>query len=132
MYWPYMNNDIGVMVKNCTACMKFSPAQCREPLQLHESPKRSWQTVGRPTDLHAGGTNYLVVTHYYSVFPEVMQPPSVTSHAVITSMKAVFARHGVPDIVISDKRLQYSRKESETLQVIETFSSDVKSALSMI
>ena len=110
VYWPNINRDISDMVQNCSCCVKFSPAQTREPLQPHEKPTRAWQMVG--TDLfQAAGKNYLVIIDYYSIYPEVIMMPSSSSQAVITAMKSVFARHGIPEKVLSDNGPQYSSND---------------------
>ena len=64
------------------------------------------------TDLFIfNGENYVVIVDYYSNFLEVERLKSTTSNAVIQSLKAVFARHGIPDIVMSDNGPQYSSDE---------------------
>ena len=116
VYWPNMNRDISDMVQNCSSCMKFSPAQAKEPLQPHGQPVRAWQMVG--TDLfQAAGKNYLVIIDYYSIYPEVIQLPSTSSQAVITAMKSVFARHGIPEKVLSDNGPQYSSRDFKEFAV---------------
>lgn len=54
---------------------------------------------------------YLVIVDYYSRYPEIAKLSSTTSSAVITVLKSVFARHGIPDVVCSDNSPQYSSKE---------------------
>ena len=48
---------------------------------------------------------------YYSRYPEIAKLSSTTSSAVITVLKSVFARHGIPEVVRSDNGPQYSSKE---------------------
>ena len=48
---------------------------------------------------------------YYSNFLEVDRLRSTTSNAVIQSLKKTFARHGIPDIVVSDIGPQYASDE---------------------
>ena len=47
---------------------------------------------------------------YYSKYPEICLHNDKSSQAVITSMKSVFARHGIPDKVVADK-MPFSSKE---------------------
>ena len=68
------------------------------------TPDYPWQMVG--TDLFdLNGTNYLLVTDYFSRYPEVIK---LTSSAIITALKSMFSRHGIPEIVRSDNGPQYS------------------------
>lgn len=48
---------------------------------------------------------------YFSEFPEITKLRDITSVNVIIALKSVFARHGIPDIVISDNGPQYASAE---------------------
>ena len=54
------------------------------------------------------GQHYLLVVDYFSRFPEVV---STTSSSVITILKAIFSRHGLPEVVCSDYGLQFASSE---------------------
>ena len=57
------------------------------------------------------GKTYLIVTDYYSGYPEVMQLQTITSRAIVTAIKTIFARFGIPEVLISDNGPQYDCKE---------------------
>ena len=60
-----------------------------------------WQKLG--TDIFELNSRvYLIVVDYYSKYPELSLLTDKSSQSVITSMKSVFARHGIPDQVIAD------------------------------
>ena len=48
---------------------------------------------------------------YYSRFIEIVKLSSTTSRGVINHLKSIFARHGIPQRVISDNGPQYSSSE---------------------
>ena len=50
----------------------------------------------------------MVTVDYFSRFPEVTKLTSTTSTAVISPLKAVFSRHGIPETVRNDNGPQYS------------------------
>lgn len=54
---------------------------------------------------------YLTVVDYFSRYPEVIQLKTTTSQSIITALKSMFSRHGVPEILISDNGPQYSSQE---------------------
>ena len=54
---------------------------------------------------------YLLVADYFSRFPEVIQLSTTTSSSVIQTMKAIFARHGVPEQVVTNHGPQYASRE---------------------
>ncbi len=52
--------------------------------------------------------NYLVLVDYYSNFIEVDKLSETTSETVINCCKCHFARHGIPDVFVSDNGPQFS------------------------
>ena len=84
--------------------------QRKEPLKSTILPDYSWQVVG--TDLfELNGIHYFITVDYFSRYPEVIKMSHTTSLAVISALKAVFSRHGLPEIVRSDNGPQYSSLE---------------------
>ena len=110
VYWPDINDDIECMVRKCSTCLKYSNKQQREPLIPHELPNYPWQKIGSDLFMDQGKT-YLIVTDYYSGYPEVMQLQTITSRAIVTSIKTIFARFGIPEVLISDNGPQYDCRE---------------------
>lgn len=56
------------------------------------------------------GKSYLVVVDYYSKFIETALMRNKTTGAIVTHMKSIFARHGIPDELISDN-MPYNSRE---------------------
>lgn len=52
------------------------------------------------------------MSDYYSNFVEVERLSTLTSGSVTKALKALFARYGVPDVVVSDNRPQFASSES--------------------
>ena len=91
-------------------CQEYRNAQQKEPLRPHDIPVRPWQMVA--TDLFVWkNTNYVLVVDYYSNYFKIAQLASTKSSTVIQHIKSIFARHGIPEIVISENGPQYSSKE---------------------
>lgn len=57
------------------------------------------------------GTQYLLTVDYFSRYPEVKKLSTTTSTTVITALKEVFARHGIPEKVRSDNGPQFASEE---------------------
>lgn len=73
-------------------------------------PDRPFQRVGADLfDCH--GKSHIVVTNYFSNYPEVVTLQTTSSKAVIAFLKTVFARHGVPCELVSDNGLQFASSE---------------------
>ena len=95
---------------SCTKCTKKQPAQRHEPLNPSEPPKYAFQRVG--TDLfHHDSHEYLVLVNYYSRYIEIALLINQTSKQVIAILKTIFARHGIPQTVVSDNAAQFSSQE---------------------
>ena len=107
MYWPRINQDVANEVSNCSTCLKYQASNPAEPLLPHPVPDRPYMKVGADLFVCAG-KDYIVVTDYYSLYPEVFRLSSTTAEAVITAMKAVFSRHGVPSEVFTANGPQFS------------------------
>ncbi|KAL6473791.1 hypothetical protein MHYP_G00173520 [Metynnis hypsauchen] len=84
--------------------------QQTEPLVPHAIPSRPYYKVGADL-LDFQGRSHIVVTDYYSNYPEVATLQTPSSKAVIAFMKSVFARPGVPCIVFTDNGPQFSSSE---------------------
>ena len=106
VWWPGMSKEIENLVRNCTTCCK-TQVQFAEPLITTNFPKLPWQRVG--TDLFEyKGTQYVLVIDYFSRYIEIAKLSSTSSDAIITHLKSMFARHGIPQYVVSDNGPQYS------------------------
>lgn len=110
VYWIGMNRDITDMIAKCHTCMDVRNINPKEPLNQTPIPEGPWQVLG--SDLFTlNNEDYLIVVDYYSKYFEVVKLENTRSKTVITHMKSMFARHGIPYEVRSDNGLQYSSKE---------------------
>ena len=104
-----ISHHISQMVLQCETCCKTACPR-KEPLQSTPLPSYPFHTVG--TDLlELEGVHYLLTVDYFSRYPEVTKLTSTTSSSVISALKAVFSRHGIPEVVRSDNGPQYSSHE---------------------
>ena len=109
VWWPGVSSQIEQVVRQCWECAKNSSPN-KMPLMTTPLPEYPWQVVG--TDLfEIDGTHYLLTVDYFSRYPEVKRLTTTTSAAVITALKEVFARHGIPEEVRSDNGPQFASQE---------------------
>ena len=102
--WPGITSQLKQLIQNCGTCCKNARPR-REFLLTTPLPEYPWQRIA--TDLF----ELHIVVDYFSRYPEISKLTTTTSTAVIVTMKAVFARHGIPEIVRSDNGPQYSSHE---------------------
>ena len=106
VWWHGINMGIEEYIKKCRVCCQFQRPRF-QPLCPSELPDTPWQKVG--TDLfERKQVSYLLVVDYYSRYIEIAKLSSTTSRGVINHLKSIFVRHGIPQIVVSDNRPQYS------------------------
>ncbi|UYV83322.1 K02A2.6-like, partial [Cordylochernes scorpioides] len=120
VWWPGIGQEIQDMVKTCEKCIENQPLK-HEPLIPNDFPERPWQKVGMDL-FHYEGSEYLVVVDYFSRFIEVVRLTKLSSETVVDHCKAIFARHGIPDIVISDNGPQF---RPSTTSAFTKFASEV-------
>lgn len=101
MFWPGMCQEIHDYVNKCETCQRFAKCNAKEPLKPHPVPDRAWVTLG--TDiLECQGKTYLVVKDYFSKWIELVQIRNKSAAEVINKLQSIFARHGVPEMLVSD------------------------------
>lgn len=107
-FWPSMSKHIEDYVLNCSICRSLQKNKQKEPMLPHEVPNLPWEKVA--CDLfYLDGEIYLLVVDYFSKYIELVKLiDSSSSIQVITQLKSIFARHGIPKIVISDGGPQFS------------------------
>ena len=98
IWWPGIS--VENLVRNCKECLK-SQHNRPQPLNPTPLPALPWQRVG--SDLFEWKQSvYLLVVEYYSRFIEIARLNRPTTAEVVTHLKSIIARHGVP---------QYSSRE---------------------
>ena len=109
LYWPNMNVHIEEMSNKCAVCQMYKPAQCKESYHTDDDITGPWNKVA--TDcFHFRGHDYLLLVDYYSNYPEIAKLASLSSSNVILHMKSIFARHGIPRVLVSDNATCYASR----------------------
>lgn len=110
VWWPRLSTEISNLVSSCQVCHELKRTQQKEPLISTPLPDRPWKRIAM--DLcEYNHQDYLVISDYYSRFIEILHMPSTTSSHVILRSKAIFARFGIPDEVVTDNGPQFSSAE---------------------
>ncbi|UYV76586.1 K02A2.6-like, partial [Cordylochernes scorpioides] len=105
VWWPGISEEIAEIVRKCSVCIQEAVSK-HEPLIPTNFPTRPWQKIGM--DLFKFENKwYLVVIDYYSRFPEIIQLDRLTANVVVRSCKSIFARHGIPETVVSVNGTQF-------------------------
>ena len=110
VYWPGMSTSIERMISKSPVCLKYQRGNQKEPLLHHEVPQRPWQKLGADM-FELNSMPHLVVLDYYSKNPELHLLKDRKVGSVITAMKSMYKRHGIPDEVIAEN-MPFSSKNS--------------------
>lgn len=106
VWWPGLGQHITEMVLKCRTCLP-ERRNHSEPLMPSECPERPWQKLG--ADLfELGGKTYLLIVDYLSRYVEIALLTHTKCNDVINHLKSMFARHGIPEVLMSDNGPQFS------------------------
>ena len=106
MWWPGITEEIETVVRNCQECCK-AQSQRAQPLTPSSLPQLPWQKVA--SDLFEWKQKtFLIIVNYYSRYVEIARLSNATAEEVVNHTKSIFARHGIPEVVISDNGPQYT------------------------
>ena len=108
IWWPGLSKQLEELVKSCPDCYRVQK-QRAQPLVPSVFPELPWQKVA--TDLFEWKhKHYLLIVDYYSRYIEIALLKQTSAEEVIKHTKSIFARHGIPEVVISDNGPQYSSR----------------------
>lgn len=120
VWWPCVISHLEEFIKACPECNRTTPLTT-EPLLVTSLPNHPWEKVA--ADLfQLKGSVYLVVVDYFSRFIEVQQMTSTTAAKVISVLKSIFARYGIPAELVTDNGPQFACKEMEDFATEYNFS----------
>ena len=110
VWWPGISKDISDLIGKCRVCQEKQSSQTREPLLPSPLSQRPFQQMAAELCEH-NGRHYLVVVDYYSRYLDICFLSKTTSQAIIGHLKKIFARHGIPETLVSDNGPQFSSSE---------------------
>ena len=106
VWWPGLTKQLEDLVNKCPTCIKelVNAPELAIPSELPDCP---WQKIA--VDLsELKGQPYLLVIDYFSRYVEVAKLSRTTSPDIVVHLKCMFARHGIPDQVLTDNGPQFS------------------------
>ena len=109
VWWPRISEELTQLIADCEECCK-NQRQRAQPLTPSKLPLLPWQKIG--TDLFEWNHKiYLLIIDYYSRYIEVAHLTQATASEIVAHTKSIFARHGIPETVISDNGPQYTSEQ---------------------
>ncbi|XP_062558648.1 uncharacterized protein K02A2.6-like [Armigeres subalbatus] len=114
LFWPGMSCQIKDVVKECTVCAKYAASQANPPMMSHSIPVFPFQMVSMDVFLaeyRGRKQKFLVTVDHYSDYFEVDLLEDLTPDTVIRVCKRNFARHGVPQTVLTDNGTNFINRK---------------------
>ena len=122
VWFPYIDRSVESKVKSCLACQATTPVTNTEPLEMSPLPETPWSELsmdfGGP---YPSGESILVVIDDYSRYPEVEIMNTITTKATVPKLDAIFARHGIPDVLKSDNATTFTSQYFQNYAALKGF-----------
>jgi hypothetical protein len=107
VWWPGIDNDIEILVKQCHGCQMQQNAPHKSNLHPWEWPSSPWERVH--VDFAGPFLNrmFLIVVDAHSKWPECILMKCTTAEKTVEELRTIFARNGLPKQLVSDNGSQF-------------------------
>jgi len=118
-YWRNMKRDVNNFIRCCHKCQVARPQPLNQNVEsIPTSPGYPFSQVGLdligPLPITKRGNRFIIVlVDYLTKWVEADPLPSTESEEVIFFLKKVFARHGIPEILITDNGPQFTSDKTK-------------------
>jgi hypothetical protein len=107
VWWPGIDNDIEQLVKCCYGCQMQQKASASVYLHPWEWPSSIWERIHVDFVGPFLGRMFLVIVDAHSEWPEIVEMKSTTAERTVQVIRSIFARNGLPKILVSDNGVQF-------------------------
>ena len=111
VWWPGMDQQIEHTVAACGTCQQNRNPSAKAPLHPWEWPAHPWQRVHVDFAGEFLSKMWLIVVDAHSKWPEVIPMATTTAAKTIECLREIFARHGLPEQLVSDNGPQFTSDE---------------------
>lgn len=112
VWWPGIDADVEKFCKECVECQLVAPFDKPEPLRIRELPTASWVHLsGDFLGPLPNGYYLFVLVDLYSRYVIVEPMTRTTSADVISVLKGIFTRMGLPFVLTFDNARNFSSQE---------------------
>lgn len=112
-WWPKMDKEIEDFVCHCDGCQVNRQSDPKAPVPFWVKPDQPWSRLHIDFAGPVQGEVFLVVVNAFSNWAKVEIMSSMKTFAVISVLRALFATHGVPDVIVSDNGTTFTSDEMQ-------------------
>ncbi|PAA65473.1 hypothetical protein BOX15_Mlig032217g3 [Macrostomum lignano] len=117
-WWPGLDREVRTFVERCPQCSETRPV-LQWKIDIWPAESEPWARVHMDHCEISGVGLLLLLSDSYSGWPEAIQVPDRSAESVLRVLRAVFARNGVPQTLVSDNAPEFkSEKVSQWLRSI--------------
>ena len=114
-WWPGLERDIRTYIDRCSRCAEIRPKKNRK-IDVWPPETEPWSRVHMDHCEVSGVGLLLLLSDAFSGWSEVVHVPDKSTETVLNVLRTVFARNGVPRILVSDNAQEFkSHKLSQWL-----------------
>ena len=114
VFWPGIDRDVENITRSCPLCQRELPAQQKETMLRRKPATRPFEQLHMDFADHAG-RKYLVAVDGFSGWLFVADlGPNAPAAKLISAVREIFCRVGVPDIIWSDGGPQFTSNAFQT------------------
>ena len=113
VWWPRMDADLEQKVKECSKCQQNQKLPPTAPLHPWDWPERPWARIHADYAGPFTGKMFLLMVDAHSKWLEVHIVNKATSQSTIEKMRATFATHGLPEMLVTDNGTAFTSTEFE-------------------
>ena len=108
VYWPGINSDMKCPIESCPTYQHHHPQEPQQLLWPTPTPECPWQLCSADY-FHLDGSEYLIITDYYSKMPIIRRIPASQCNAskTISILKKLFTEHGILEVLHTDNGHQF-------------------------
>ncbi|XP_064642179.1 uncharacterized protein K02A2.6-like [Lineus longissimus] len=111
IWWPNLDEDIEQKVKDCQSCQQHVKKPTAAPLHPWEWPGKPWFRLHIDFAGPYEGKMILIIADAHTKYIDAHVLNSATSLNTIGKLKATFAVHGLPHIIVSDNGSNFTSQE---------------------
>lgn len=111
VWWPGLDAELEALARGCPACESKRAAPPHAERHPWEPAQGPWQRVHADFAGPLKDTWFLVMVDSFSKWVEMIPMKTTTSERTVAVMRAVFARLGLPLVLVTDNGPQFTSQE---------------------
>ena len=111
LWFPNIDKSIEDFVACCEPCQERRSTPKKAPLHPWDWPQNPWHRLHMDQAGPFMNKYFLIVVDSYSKWPEIFIVNSINSQTTIRCLRSLFARFGIPSMLVSDNGPAYTSAE---------------------